>query len=50
MNNVKIENEQGKKPEPVALLDCGQATKVTKGMPYFSAWEMSPPPWDTSFF
>ncbi len=50
MNNVKIENEQGKKPEPVALLDCGQATKVTKGVSFFSAWEMSPPPWDTSFF
>jgi hypothetical protein len=50
VNNVKIENEQGKKPEAAALLDCGQASKVTKGVPFFVVWEMSPPPWDTTLF
>ena len=49
MNNVKTETEQqGKRPEPVALLDCGQASKVTKGMPFFVLWELTPPPFDTT--
>ena len=48
MNNVKTESEQVKRPEPLALLDCGQASKVTKGVPFFVLWEMSPPPWDTA--
>lgn len=50
MNNVKTENEQGKRPEPVALLDCGQASKVTKGLPLLILWEFSPPPCDTTLF
>ena len=49
MNNVKTVNEpQVKRPEAVMLLDCGQASKVTKGMPYMIFWEMSTPPNDTS--
>ena len=48
MNNVKIENEQQGKPAPVALLDCGQASKVTKGTPWFNYPEPSPPPWNTA--
>jgi hypothetical protein len=49
VNNVKTETEQqGKRPEPVALLDCGQASKVTKGMAYMVLWELCPPPSDTA--
>ena len=48
MNNVKTENEQEKSPEPVALLDCGQASKVTKGVPFLVFWELCPPPNDTT--
>lgn len=50
MNNVKTENEQGTRPAPVALLDCGQASKVTKGLPLLILWEFSPPPCDTTLF
>lgn len=48
MNNVKTVNEQGKRPEPVALLDCGQASKVTKGMIFLVLWELGAPPFDSS--
>lgn len=51
MNNVKIETEQqGTQPEPVALLDCGKASEVTKGMPFLILWEFCPPPSDTAMF
>ena len=50
MNSVKTESEQGKRAEPVALLDCGQASKVTKGMPFLILWEFCPPPTDTAMF
>jgi hypothetical protein len=49
VNNVKTMNEpQGKRPEAIALLDCGQASKVTKGVPFLILWEMCPPPSDTA--
>ncbi|MEJ0038589.1 MAG: hypothetical protein WDO68_21365 [Gammaproteobacteria bacterium] len=48
MNNVKTENVRGKRPEAVALLDCGQASKVTKGLPFLIFWEFCPPPVDTA--
>jgi hypothetical protein len=48
VNNVKIETEQGKQAEPVALLDCGQASKVTKGLALLWFFELSPPPFDTT--
>jgi hypothetical protein len=50
VNNVKTEQENGKRPEPVALLDCGKASKVTKGMPYMIFWELCTPPFDTTLF
>jgi hypothetical protein len=50
VNNVKTVNEQSKRPEPVALLDCGQASKVTKGMPFLVLWELCVPPFDTTLF
>jgi hypothetical protein len=50
VNNAKTETVQGKRPEPVALLDCGQASKVTKGLPLLIFWEFSPPPCDTTLF
>ena len=48
MNNVKIATEQGTTAEPVALLDCGQASKVTKGLPLLWFYEFTPPPCDTA--
>ena len=48
MNNVKTESEQLKRPEPVALVDCGQASKVTKGLALLWFFELSPPPFDTT--
>ena len=48
MNNVKTESEQVKRPEPAALMDCGQASKVTKGVPFLIMWEFTPPPFDTT--
>jgi len=48
VNSVKTESDQGKRTEPVALLDCGQASKVTKGMPFMIMWEFAPPPSDTA--
>ena len=50
MNNLKVENEQQGKQEVVALLDCGQASKVTKGMPFLILWELCVPPFDTTLF
>lgn len=51
MNNVKSENEQQiKRPEAVTLLDCGQASKETKGMVFMVSWEMGAPPFDTAMF
>ncbi len=32
--------------EKVILLDCGQASKVTKGMPFFVMFEVGFPPFD----
>jgi hypothetical protein len=51
VSNVKIENVQGtarvETSTPVALLDCGEASKVTKGFPYFWYYEPCTPPFDT---
>jgi hypothetical protein len=33
-------------PQKVELLDCGQASKMTKGYPLFLLFEMSSPPFD----
>jgi hypothetical protein len=52
VNNVNTTSneQQGKRPEAVALLDCGQASKVTKGLAFLIMWEMCVPPFDTTFF
>jgi hypothetical protein len=51
VNKVMTENALlVKRPEPVALLDCGQASKVTKGLPFLILWEYCSPPADTAFF
>jgi hypothetical protein len=46
MNNVNTPSLQVKPVEPIALLDCGQASKETKGVPYLVMFEMAPAPWD----
>jgi hypothetical protein len=46
VSNVKTEKVQGKPVEPVALLDCGQASKVTKGVPFLILFEICSPPYD----
>jgi len=46
VSNVKAESVQGKPVEPIALLDCGQASKITKGVPYMIFYEMAPAPFD----
>jgi len=49
VSNVKTESEQGKRVEtlaPIALMDCGQASKETKGLPYLFLYEFSTPPFD----
>lgn len=39
-------NQSNDKPQPVALLDCGQASKMTNGLPFMLYFEMSVPPFD----
>jgi hypothetical protein len=46
VSNVNTEKVQGKPVEPVALLDCGQASKVTKGIPFLIFYEIALPPYD----
>jgi len=46
VSNVKVENVQGKPLETIPLLDCGQASKVTKGLPFLILFEFSMPPFD----
>lgn len=51
MSNVKSASDLDTKVEttaPIALLDCGQASKETKGTPYQVWYEMGPPPFDTA--
>jgi hypothetical protein len=49
MSKEKPESAQGQSAEsaePVVLLDCGQASKVTKGVPYLVLYEVGWPPFD----
>jgi hypothetical protein len=46
VSNAKVENTQGKPVEKIPLLDCGQASKVTKGLPFLILFEVSMPPFD----
>ena len=50
VSNVKTSTEQGTRVEKPELLDCGQATKVTKGSPWFFLPEGSPPPFNRLLF
>ena len=46
VSNAKVENAQGKPVEKIPLLDCGQASKVTKGLPFLVLFEFATPPFD----
>jgi hypothetical protein len=48
VSNSKVDTAQGKPVEKIPLLDCGQASKVTKGMPFVILFELAPPPFDRS--
>lgn len=46
-NNAKIDNTQTKPVvAPIAIFDCGQASKVTKGTLIFWLFEVGFPPFD----
>ena len=40
------ENLENPPIDTVALLDCGQASKVTKGLPFLIVFELGLPPYD----
>ncbi len=46
VRNVNTTVEQEAKSEPVELLDCGEASKVTKGWLYSVITELAWPPFD----
>jgi hypothetical protein len=46
LNNTRNDNTQAKPVAPIALLDCGQASKVTKGVPFVIFYELASPPFD----
>jgi hypothetical protein len=48
LNNIDTDNNETKPVEPVALEDCGQASKVTKGTPFVYYYEAGSPPFDRS--
>ena len=46
VSEVKTESVQGKTAGPLVLLDCGQASRVTKGVPFLVLYELGWPPFD----
>ena len=46
VSNLNATTEQTAKTQKVELLDCGQASKTTKGFPFFLLIEISVPPFD----
>ena len=46
MSNPKTTREQGASARKLELLDCGQASKQTKGFMFFLMFELSLPPFD----
>jgi hypothetical protein len=46
VSDAKVESAQGKPVQNTPLLDCGQASKVTKGLPFLVMYEFSMPPFD----
>jgi hypothetical protein len=49
VSNLNTTNEQNAEPQPVELLDCGQASKVTQGLPFLLSYEFCPVPFDRTF-
>jgi hypothetical protein len=47
---VKAESAQSKPVGPIALLDCGKASEVTKGVPYLVLYELGWPPFDRLWY
>lgn len=45
-----MESVQGKTAGPLVLLDCGQASRVTKGVPFLVLYELGWPPFDRLLF
>lgn len=46
MSNLNTTPEPTPGTPKVELLDCGQASKVTKGYPFFFIFELTLPPFD----
>lgn len=46
MSNINGPVEQDTNTQKVELLDCGQASKMTKGFPLYLVFELSLPPFD----
>jgi len=46
VSNVNTTPEQSAKTQKVELLDCGQASKMTRGFLFFFLFEGSVPPFD----
>lgn len=46
LNNIDTDNNETKPVEPAVLVDCGQASKVTKGVPFLIFFELASPPFD----
>jgi hypothetical protein len=46
VSNINTTAEQSAKTQEVELLDCGQASKTTRGFAFFWLFEMSIPPFD----
>jgi hypothetical protein len=43
---LKKNAEAGPRANTITLLDCGQASKVTRGVPFLVLFELSFPPFD----
>ena len=46
MSDTTSMPDQTEELRPMELLDCGQATKETKGFPFLLLSELTPPPHD----
>jgi len=46
VRNLNAVRGQGARADNVVLLDCGRASKVTKGFPFFLLFEFGSAPYD----
>lgn len=46
MNELTKQSEQETELNEIELVDCGEASKVTKGSPFHWIPEVGVPPWD----